>query len=153
MLLRIGRYVGTFDHCGFILILKCTDDSGLSFVISWWSEICSAVTSAMWKWTQSPWDRRLLWLCNLSSASASLLPEVLLQAVHQWASGGIWPLSCVFLSYYNYRNHCVQSTCSRRVSVDCITYRARSLHFAVAWAQPESNYSVEKIAVQNVSSF
>lgn len=34
ILLRIGRDVANFDHCIFILILKCPDDSGQSFVIS-----------------------------------------------------------------------------------------------------------------------
>lgn len=47
----------------------------------------------------------------------------------------------------------MQSTCTWKVSVDCITYQARSLHLDVVWAQPDSNYSVGKIAAQNVSSF
>lgn len=116
-------------------------------------EICSAVTSIMWKWTGSPWDTRLLWLNNVSSASASVLPEVLLQAIQQRGIkrhlttvlhiSELLQLSPLLHSKYLYM----------KVSIDCITCQARSLHLDVTWAQPDSNYSVEKIAVQNVSSF
>lgn len=153
MLLRIGRDVGTFD-CIFILILKRTDDSGLSFVISWlcqksvplWPVQCENGPGVPETQDYCDWIMFLLLLpqfCRRCCLKPSTSKE----------SGGIWPLSCIFLSCYYYRNCCMQSTCTWRVLIDCITYQARSLHLDVVWVQPESNYCVEKIAVQNVSSF
>lgn len=78
MLLRIGRDVGTF----VVLILKCTDDSGLSFIISWLCQRPVQLWPAQCK--SGLGVPRLLWFNCVSCASAPVLPEMLLQAVHQW---------------------------------------------------------------------